>query len=75
MGLINVNKCKECGRKVIFLTLCEDGLCSICHQIEAMNDKDIDQSELANIYHQLADFYLQIATSYLQDSQAEGPSK
>lgn len=43
--------------------------------MEAMNDKNIDQSELANIYHQLADFYLQIATSYLQDSQAEGPSK
>lgn len=48
MGLINVNKCKECGRKGIFLTLCEDGLCSICHQKaskEAEEKKRLQQLE------------------------------
>lgn len=48
MGLLTMKQCKQCGRKGLFLTLCEDGLCGTCHQKardEAAEAERIRQAE------------------------------
>ena len=52
MGLISTKQCKQCGRKGLFLTLGEDGLCSACHQkareeaAEAEHLRQIEEEDL-----------------------------
>lgn len=66
MGLISMKQCKQCGRKGLFLTLCEDGLCSACHQKaqeEAAEAERLQQIEEENLRKEKEERELQNAIS------------
>ena len=49
MGLFSVKECKQCGKKGVFLTLYEGGLCGECYvkglNIEGSKDESVEPQE------------------------------